>query len=598
MSRKRTKSEIDNDDVDEENGGKKELRKQFIPQAQVSEVNGEISCSIEETNRLRKLLGLKPLRPSKRAEKPLPVGKVSEKNGEISMSIEETNRIRKELGLKPLQIETKEPVSNKRKDDLNNDDLRNRIDIAKRRRMLHAKVPGKSLGEGENESVSEWLKRAKQTQDTNLKRKIDNIDDSSAQLQARHEKDMEESKKRVYSAKEASGIKIVHGSQELGESTEPVFLTLKDTSVDKNEEDILEDTKLVSRKRSSQVHGQTVLSRTRAGRDANKVELEEGVLEKYERWSQQKSTGPLLTTRIEEKLGAQLGKNAFGSTSVLRPKQDYLSDDEYEELNLEKVKKHKKKKKKEKKKKEKKKKKKKGSDEDEDDLVLTSGLNVKKKKGMLEEDIQEGQGDDDELVRSIAQVRKAALNESAKRPLTHALVGKLAENESPGKHSEDDQLVISDVSSFTRRIQSVQEHKSINGSTATNAIAIPVSTQKVTQEQAHVGLSMAGAIAMLRSRGDLAKNNEIVVGRANDKKPEINNTGRVKLEYRDDQGRLLTTKEAWRQLNYQYNGTQPGYKKREKRREMLEREQALKQQPTSSASPNAFAERSTSLPNK
>ncbi len=41
-----------------------------IPKAIVSEQNGEISCSIEETNRVRALLGLKPLkdRDSKSAE--------------------------------------------------------------------------------------------------------------------------------------------------------------------------------------------------------------------------------------------------------------------------------------------------------------------------------------------------------------------------------------------------------------------------------------------------------------------------------------------------------------------------------------------------
>lgn len=33
-----------------------------IPKAAVNEENGEISCSVEETNRIRALLGLKPLK--------------------------------------------------------------------------------------------------------------------------------------------------------------------------------------------------------------------------------------------------------------------------------------------------------------------------------------------------------------------------------------------------------------------------------------------------------------------------------------------------------------------------------------------------------
>lgn len=43
-------------DSTEDVGGEKNIVK-----AMVSEQNGEISCSIEETNRIRKLLGLKPL---------------------------------------------------------------------------------------------------------------------------------------------------------------------------------------------------------------------------------------------------------------------------------------------------------------------------------------------------------------------------------------------------------------------------------------------------------------------------------------------------------------------------------------------------------
>ena len=39
-----------------------------IPKAQVSEKDGEISCSVEETNRIRAQLGLKPLRVGKAAE--------------------------------------------------------------------------------------------------------------------------------------------------------------------------------------------------------------------------------------------------------------------------------------------------------------------------------------------------------------------------------------------------------------------------------------------------------------------------------------------------------------------------------------------------
>lgn len=39
-----------------------------VPKAIVTEDNGEISCSIEETNRIRTLLGLKPLKDTSQSK--------------------------------------------------------------------------------------------------------------------------------------------------------------------------------------------------------------------------------------------------------------------------------------------------------------------------------------------------------------------------------------------------------------------------------------------------------------------------------------------------------------------------------------------------
>ena len=47
----------------------------------------------------------------------------------------------------------------------------------------------------------------------------------------------------------------------------------------------------------------------------------------------------------------------------------------------------------------------------------------------------------------------------------------------------------------------------------------------------------------------------------------------IKLEYRDDHGRLLTRKEAYRQLCYQFHGHGSSKKKEEKRLQQIEREQ-------------------------
>jgi len=80
--------------------------------AQTTEKNGEISCSVVETNRIRAELGLKPLNvgagsgrsggSSTSTGNAAATAAVKDDGGEISCSVDETNRLRAELGLKPL----------------------------------------------------------------------------------------------------------------------------------------------------------------------------------------------------------------------------------------------------------------------------------------------------------------------------------------------------------------------------------------------------------------------------------------------------------------------------------------------------------------
>ena len=48
----------------------------------------------------------------------------------------------------------------------------------------------------------------------------------------------------------------------------------------------------------------------------------------------------------------------------------------------------------------------------------------------------------------------------------------------------------------------------------------------------------------------------------------------IKLEYRDKHGRLLTPKEAYRDLSYHFHGYGSGKRKEEKKLEQIAREQA------------------------
>jgi hypothetical protein len=81
-----------------------------------------------------------------------------------------------------------------------------------------------------------------------------------------------------------------------------------------------------------------------------------------------------------------------------------------------------------------------------------------------------------------------------------------------------------------------------------------------------VGKGMAATLALLKGSGELKKTDQLA-GRAKDSRaydPSSTDHG-VKLEYRDEFGRKLTQKEAFRQLSYKFHGYGPSQKKKEKR---------------------------------
>eukprot|EP01039_Chlorochromonas_danica_P009413 gene9413-10398_t len=84
---------------------------------------------------------------------------------------------------------------------------------------------------------------------------------------------------------------------------------------------------------------------------------------------------------------------------------------------------------------------------------------------------------------------------------------------------------------------------------------------------------LGAALDLLRSSGDL-KHKEELAGRAKDNRaidPSAGDVGEgIKIEYRDDYGRKLTQKEAFRQLSYRFHGYGPSKKKKEKRLKSME----------------------------
>lgn len=106
---------------------------------------------------------------------------VQDSNGEISASVEETNRVRAELGLKPLAegggASSKEDEARKRGAELAQAEakedaeeaLREKLESAKRQRLLHQKLQGSSLGEmlegEEMDSAMGWIEKSRKQEE-------------------------------------------------------------------------------------------------------------------------------------------------------------------------------------------------------------------------------------------------------------------------------------------------------------------------------------------------------------------------------------------------------------------------------------------------
>ncbi|ETV98831.1 hypothetical protein, variant [Aphanomyces invadans] len=97
-------------------------------------------------------------------------------------------------------------------------------------------------------------------------------------------------------------------------------------------------------------------------------------------------------------------------------------------------------------------------------------------------------------------------------------------------------------------------------------------------EEPLVQTGMAATLALLRNRGDLKETVQVrQAGRANDHRDkhiedELQVKDGVKLDYRDEFGRLLTKKEAFRRISYRFHGHTPGKKKQEKRLKQIKEE--------------------------
>ncbi|XP_054999163.1 U4/U6.U5 tri-snRNP-associated protein 1 isoform X1 [Sorex araneus] len=184
------------------------------------------SLSIEETNKLRAKLGLKPL---------------------------EVNAVKKEAGTKdePVAAELINPMALRQREE-----LREKLAAAKEKRLLNQKLGKiKTLGEDDPwlDDTAAWIERSRQLQkekDLAEKRaKLLEEMDQEFGVSTLVEEEFEQRRQDLYSARDLQGLTVEHAIDSFREG-ETLILTLKDKGVLQEEEDVLVNVNLVDKERA------------------------------------------------------------------------------------------------------------------------------------------------------------------------------------------------------------------------------------------------------------------------------------------------------------------------------------------------------------
>ncbi|KAI6037734.1 SART-1 protein [Pisolithus marmoratus] len=172
---------------------------------------------------------------------------------EESISLEETNRIRISFGLKPL-TEDSAPADDADKQAEQNyakhrereakereaKKIYDRIAKVKNKRELNSSLSGATLGDpdGDTEDTLKWIKKAKKREKELAKRRQQELENMDKAFQGEE-----------YTEKDLAGLKVDHDLEELAEGDAHV-LTLKDSRILDNEEDVLQNVNLAEEERT------------------------------------------------------------------------------------------------------------------------------------------------------------------------------------------------------------------------------------------------------------------------------------------------------------------------------------------------------------
>ncbi|XP_034455522.1 U4/U6.U5 tri-snRNP-associated protein 1 [Hippoglossus hippoglossus] len=194
-------------------------------EVQPQSASGDASLSIEDTNKLRAKLGLKPL---------------------------EMNENKKELGTKedPMVAATINPVLIKKQKD-----MREKLAALKEKRILNKKLGKvKTLAEEDwVDDTSAWVERsrnmAKEKELADKRAKLLEEMDQEFGVSSLVEEDFAQSKNDSYTCRDLKGLKVQHKVESFTEG-QTIVLTLQDKGVLEEEEDTLVNVGLVDKERA------------------------------------------------------------------------------------------------------------------------------------------------------------------------------------------------------------------------------------------------------------------------------------------------------------------------------------------------------------
>ncbi|EPQ54376.1 hypothetical protein GLOTRDRAFT_106644 [Gloeophyllum trabeum ATCC 11539] len=208
---------------------------------------------------------------------------------EESISLEETNKIRISLGLKPL-TDDKAPADDKEKQAHDNyarareqeakekekKAIQDRIAKVRNRRELHASLSGATLGDADKDvdDTLKWIKRAKKREKELAKKRQEELENMDKMFQAE------------YTERDLEGLKVSHNFEDMDEG-EAKILTLKDSRILDNEEDELQNVEMAEEDRRKKNQEMKIKRRDYTGYDDDEFEpgnagAKRAILAKYD----------------------------------------------------------------------------------------------------------------------------------------------------------------------------------------------------------------------------------------------------------------------------------------------------------------------------